>query len=53
MGKPSIDEIFYSAKALLRKLEEYDGDGVMYYKYEEAKILHSLICDYERYERLK
>lgn len=46
--KPKIEDIIYSAKALLRELEEIDGDGVVYYKYEEAKILRKLIEDYER-----
>lgn len=48
MSRPTIQEILYSAKALLRELEEIDGDGIVYYKYEEAKILRKLIEDYER-----
>ena len=45
--KPTIDQILYSAKALLRELEQVDPDGVRYYDYEEAKHLERLIKDYE------
>lgn len=45
--KPTIDQILYSAKALLRELEQVDPDGVRYYDYEEAKYLERLIKDYE------
>lgn len=48
--KPTIDQILYSAKALLRQLEQTDKDGVDYYEYEEAKHLKRLIDDYERKE---
>ncbi len=46
--KPTIEEILYSAKALLRELEQIDPDGVRYYDYEEAKHLQRLIGEYER-----
>ena len=46
--KPTIEEIIYSAKALLRALEQVDPDGVRYYEQEEAKHLKRLIDDYER-----
>ncbi|MBO7510258.1 MAG: hypothetical protein J6T35_03660 [Bacteroidales bacterium] len=45
--KPTIQEILYSAKALLRELEQVDRDGVRYYEYEEAKVLKYLIEKYE------
>lgn len=45
--KPTIEQILYSAKALLRELEQVDPDGVRYYDYEEAKYLERLIKDYE------
>lgn len=48
--KPTIQEILYSAKALLRELEQTDPDGVRYYEQEEAKILYNLIDRYERKE---
>ena len=48
--KPTIDQILYSAKALLRQLEQTDKDGVDYYEQEEAKHLKRLIDDYERKE---
>lgn len=50
--KPTIQEILYSAKAILRALEQTDKDGTDYYEFEEAKILHSLIERYERKEDL-
>ena len=46
--KPTIDSILFSAKALLRALEQTDKDGVDYFEYEEAKHLKRLIDDYER-----
>lgn len=46
--KPTIDQILYSAKALLRALEQVDPDGVRYYEQEEAKHLERLIKSYER-----
>lgn len=48
MSRPTIQEILYSAKSLLRELEQTDKDGVDYYEYEEAKHLKRLIDDYER-----
>lgn len=48
--RPTTDQILYSAKALLRELEQIDPDGVRYYNYEEAKHLERLINDYERKE---
>lgn len=48
MSRPTIDQILYSAKALLRQLEQTDKDGVDYYEQEEAKHLKRLIEDYER-----
>lgn len=48
MSKPTIQEILYSAKVLLRELEQTDKDGVDYYEQEEAKYLKRLIEDYER-----
>lgn len=48
MSRPTIDEILYSAKALLRELEQTDTEGVDYYEQEEAKHLHSLISRYEK-----
>lgn len=48
MSRPTIDQILYSAKALLRALEQTDKDGVDYFEYEEAKHLKRLIDDYER-----
>ena len=48
MSRPTIDQILYSAKALLRALEQTDKDGVDYYEFEEAKHLKRLIEDYER-----
>lgn len=45
---PTIDSILFSAKALLRQLEQTDTDGTDYYELEEAKILHNLIDRYER-----
>lgn len=50
MSKPTIQEILYSAKALLRALEQTDKDGVDYFEQEEAKHLKRLIDDYERKE---
>lgn len=52
MSRPTIQEILYSAKILLRQLEQADADGTDYYEFEEAKILHSLIERYERKEDL-
>ena len=46
--RPDIQSILYSAKALLRQLEQTDKDGVDYYEFEEAKHLKRLIDDYER-----
>ena len=46
--KPTIQEILYSAKALLRELEQTDKDGAECYEQEEAKHLHSLISRYEK-----
>lgn len=43
-----IKGIIYSAKALLRELEQTDPDGVRYYEQEEAKHLERLIKEYER-----
>lgn len=43
----TIEEILYSAKALLRDLEQVDRDGVRYFEYEEAKVLKYLIEKYE------
>lgn len=48
MSRPTIDQILYSANALLRALEQTDKDGVDYYEFEEAKHLKRLIDDYER-----
>ncbi len=48
MSRPTIEQILYSAKALLRQLEQTDTDGTDYYELEEAKILHNLIDRYER-----
>lgn len=48
--KPTIQDILFSAKALLRALEQTDKDGVDYYEQEEAKHLKRLIYDYERKE---
>ena len=52
MSRPTIEQILYSAKALLRQLEQADTDGTDYYELEEAKILHNLIDRYERKEDL-
>lgn len=46
--RPTIKEILYSAKALLRELERIDHDGVRYYEQEEAKHLERLIDKYEK-----
>jgi hypothetical protein len=46
--KPTIQEILYSAKALLRELEQTDKDGVDYYGQEEAKRIRSIISRYEK-----
>ena len=46
--KPQITDIIFSAKALLRELEQTDKDGVDYFEFEEAKHLKRLIDDYER-----
>ena len=48
MSRPTIEQILYSAKALLRALEQTDKDGVDYFEQEEAKHLKRLIEDYER-----
>ena len=48
MSRPTIEQILYSAKALLCQLEQTDTDGTDYYELEEAKILHNLIDRYER-----
>ncbi len=48
MSRPTIEQILYSAKVLLRQLEQTDKDGVDYYEFEEAKHLKRLIDDYER-----
>lgn len=48
MSRPTIEQILFSAKALLRELEQTDPDGVRYYEQEEAKHLKRLINDYER-----
>ena len=48
MSRPTIQEILYSVKALLRELEQTDKDGVDYFEQEEAKHLKRLIDDYER-----
>lgn len=44
----TIEQILFSAKALLRDLERVDPDGVRYYEQEEAKHLERLIKGYER-----
>lgn len=43
----TIKDILYDAKALLRRLEEIDEDGVAYFHLEEAKRLHNSVYDYE------
>lgn len=48
MSRPTIEQILFSAKALLRELEQTDKDGVDYFEQEEAKHLKRLIDDYER-----
>lgn len=50
--KPTIENIIHQAKVVLSHIEEIDEDGTVWYKDEDAKLLHNMIDEYETEHQL-